>query len=596
MNRRYFLRAAGLTMAATQTNAVGALRMPESKLTATEIPLPQWAQTGNFVFMGLDGGPLEAQKGLRSGWQGFSRDDPQGIVRAVHEFYRPENVEIPRAAGATWVYVTWSNGWSKERERRDQWSEAARFIKECQKDGLHVSAYISAANMFWEDYLPNVPQSLKWIDTQQPSLMRHYGGSLYRVMANLKLADWRREIKTAIDSALDAGVEGFWIDNMFWWHSWPLFQDFMSEMRAHAARRKSEVVWHTNVNRGIYHWARVGNVVGTEDGRAPKYTPGDSPAISSNLGLLSYLAGLREGWRSAELEHYGLNLSAPVRQLMIAEGWLWQVGTTWFPVDRLLQARWHRREPEAWKILTEMGRYNRHYLKHGEYFKPGEALASVGIIGHAGGVSEEPDAQKLSMDGQSRMIELLDRLAGWNIQYEVLFEDRLSSESLRKFAVLVLSDPDHIPSGLAESLKAYLQRGGRLIAPERTWLSSLGGNTIFLPQAAFVPNKEPELLRNAIRKYDDSPAVEAAAPPSIVYRGLRQGGRVLLHLLNYQMEPVEPFTVHLRGNAKSVAALIPESGEIKPLKSRQEGGRTVVSVPEFPIHCLLVFNGLGPGT
>src|SRR5215469_6581382 len=84
-----------------------------ANLTSLEAPLPQWARTGNFGFMGLDGGPLEAEKGLRSGWPGFTHDDPQGIVQATRDFYRPNNVEIPLAAGATWVYLTWSNGWSK---------------------------------------------------------------------------------------------------------------------------------------------------------------------------------------------------------------------------------------------------------------------------------------------------------------------------------------------------------------------------------------------------------------------------------------------------------------------------------------------------
>jgi hypothetical protein len=45
--------------------------------------------------MGLDGGPFEAEKGLRSGWPGFTHDDPQGIVQATRDFYRPNNVEIP---------------------------------------------------------------------------------------------------------------------------------------------------------------------------------------------------------------------------------------------------------------------------------------------------------------------------------------------------------------------------------------------------------------------------------------------------------------------------------------------------------------------
>ena len=56
---------------------------------------------------------------------------------------------------------------------------------------------------------------------------------------------------------------------------------------------------------------------------------------------------------------------------MIAECWMWQAAHTWFPVDRLLQARWHRREPQAWKVLEAMGAFNRQQLRHREYFHRG---------------------------------------------------------------------------------------------------------------------------------------------------------------------------------------------------------------------------------
>jgi hypothetical protein len=122
--------------------------------------------------------------------------------------------------------------------------------------------------MFWEDYLERVPASQKWIDRVEPALARHYGGSMYRAMANIRLPEWRTEITRAIDSALDAGIEGFWVDNLFWWHGESLFADFLAGIRAHAARRKSNLAWHVNVNTGILNWGRAGNVVGTEDGKA----------------------------------------------------------------------------------------------------------------------------------------------------------------------------------------------------------------------------------------------------------------------------------------------------------------------------------------
>lgn len=591
MRRREFIKLAAASAAITKsTRAPGGPSNPYRPwLTPEEAPLPDWAQTGNFVFMGLDGGPLEAEKGLRSGWQGFTSDDPQGIVRAVREFYRPENVEIPIAAGANWVFLTWTNGWSKERERRDQWPLAARFLQECRRRGIHVSAYISGANMFWEDYLERVPESRKWIETGSPSYIRHYGNSLYRVMANLKLPAWREEIKTAISAALEAGVEGFWMDNLFWWHGESLFLDFMREMRAHAARRRSNLVWHANVNRGVYNWGRAGNVVGTEDGRAPQFHPDRDPAITGNLGLLSFLAGLKEEWRSAELEHYGNNLSAALRQLMIAECWMWQVGCTWFPVDRLLQAQLHRREPAAWEIFQAMGVYNRHQLKYREFFQTAKPVANVGLVGHPGSSGEDLESQIHTQRGQTELIELLDRLAGWGVQYEVLFEDRLQPEPLKRFSLVVMPDPEHLPQGAAESLSLYVRSGGNLIAPESARHVFKNGQVILLPDTAFQAKGTPQLLRNTIRRYQAPLKVEVTAPSSVAYRALRQRGRTVVHLVNYKMEPVAPFTALYRGTAARAECLTPEEGRSRLLKLNSEREGILVSVPEFPIHSLLIF-------
>lgn len=540
-------------------------------VTRAEAPIPEWARTGNYVFMGLDGGPLEAEKGLRSGWPGFTRDDPQGIVQAIRDLYRPENVEIPLAAGATWIYLTWTNGWSKPREHRDQWPHAVRFLQECRKHGIHASAYISAANMFWEDYLQQVPESRKWIDTAEPSLVRHYGSSMYRVMANIRLPEWRSQIKESIDAALDAGFEGFWVDNLFWWHGESLFADFLAEMRTHAARRRSGVVWHVNVNTGICNWGRAGNVVGTEDGKVPRFVPSKDPPLEGNLGLLSLVSGLREGWRPAIMEHYGNDLSPATRQLMIAECWMWQTGATWFPDSYLLPTQWHRREPAAWRILEAMGTYNRHYLRYREYFQEGEPVATVGIVGHPGSSGGDVAQQQRTAREQGEFVKLLDKLAAWKVQYEVLFEDRLSPEVFRKFSLVVVTAREQVSPGTWGALESYRRAGGGIIEVE-------------------LPQVRPQSLRDEIFRRPLSPVVDADAPPAIVFRALRQRAATTVHLVNYATQPMAPFSLRFQGQARTVEVLIPESNGPHSLAFRQEGPVTVVAVPEFPIHCLLRFQ------
>ena len=55
MYRRQFLKLSAA--------AVVSARATTAAAPNADLPLPEWAQTGNFVHMGLDGGPLEAEKG-----------------------------------------------------------------------------------------------------------------------------------------------------------------------------------------------------------------------------------------------------------------------------------------------------------------------------------------------------------------------------------------------------------------------------------------------------------------------------------------------------------------------------------------------------
>lgn len=451
-------------------------------------------------------------------------------------------------------------------------------MQACQRRGLHVTAYLSAANMFWEDYLEAHPESRQWIDTQEPSVIRHYGGSLYRVMAKLAHPGWRAQLKTAIDAALDAGAEGFWVDNLSAWHGEALAGDFLKDLRDYAARRRRELVWHVNVNSGIYQWGRAGNVAGTEDGRVPQFDPGADPPIKSNLGTLALVAGLREGWRSAELEHYGNNISAEARQLLIAECWMWQTGAAWLPVDRGFRTALHNRKPSAWKVLEAMGRYYKHQLAHTEYFQGGETLASVVIIAPSALPGSSPGREYR----QSDLTALLEVLAIRNVPFDVVFDDQINDESLRNMKVAVVPDPNRLPEAAVALLRSFAASGGVILAPDSARVSAN-----ILPASAFQASDNATLLQETIRQFWRPPAVSAEAPIGVVYRAVRQPGRVAVHIVNYQPTPAAPFTLRCRGQVSEALALAPEWERPRSLSSRAHREGTSIEVPGFPIHCLV---------
>jgi cation diffusion facilitator CzcD-associated flavoprotein CzcO len=52
-----------------------------------------------------------------------------------------------KQAEFTWIWVTWSSGWSVKDEEENR-ENLNKVIARCHENGIHVSAYLSASNMF----------------------------------------------------------------------------------------------------------------------------------------------------------------------------------------------------------------------------------------------------------------------------------------------------------------------------------------------------------------------------------------------------------------------------------------------------------------
>jgi hypothetical protein len=56
------------------------------------------------------------------------------------------------------------------------------------------------------------------------------------------------------------------------------------------------------------------------------------------------------------------------------------------------------------------------------------------------------------------------------------------------------------------------------------------------------------------------------------------------------MRPQAPFTIRYRIGAAEILVLIPEIGAPRSLPFGRDGAWTVISMPQFPIHALLIIN------
>jgi hypothetical protein len=82
--------------------------------------VPSWFETGQFRSARWDGAPLEAEKGILTGWVNYTRDDPRQVLKATRDWYNPRTIEFLRKAQLNWVWVTCSNGFSPATERAQQ--------------------------------------------------------------------------------------------------------------------------------------------------------------------------------------------------------------------------------------------------------------------------------------------------------------------------------------------------------------------------------------------------------------------------------------------------------------------------------------------
>src|ERR1039458_326558 len=168
--------------------------------------VPEWAKPGRIRFARWDGGRIEAAKAVLSGWPGFNPPDPNRL-ETMTNWYRPETVRLLCYAGINMIWVTFSNGFSNQTERLHQ-EQVRRYIDECHRQGIHVMAYESIANMFWEDMYQHVPESRNWAYLGKDGKPVQYSagdyskmGRVTRYMADLSKPEWRAYLRRRIDLA-----------------------------------------------------------------------------------------------------------------------------------------------------------------------------------------------------------------------------------------------------------------------------------------------------------------------------------------------------------------------------------------------------------
>jgi hypothetical protein len=426
--------------------------------------VPPWAEQGNFRFIRLDGGQIESWKAERTWWGNKFSAEEKEVLTHIYDRDFEQMLGLLKQAEFNWIWVTWSNGWSLKDEDENR-ENLKKIIARCHENGIHVSAYLSASNMFRKSAFRDDPETKKY-GLWMHGIPLFYAGltktglhiSWERRLADARKAGWRAYVLKKAELAVDAGVDAIVWDNVIGYNDGlaQLLDDTqrMAERKARETGRHKVMVYaNIHIAPGRFGMNDIDEVIWEEDG---KDTPGvwDGNWQVDNARKIKFLSGEKQLWQPLMYEndvyHCGRRercIPSPAEQkLSIAEAYAFGAATSRNIEGRFLSAL-IRGEPEAQQAWTAIAQYNHFLVEHQELYHHAAPTARIALI------SAEPQ----------------NPLADEFLKKSVFFETKVLAHldkgvPLYRFKVLVM--PADLPKLSAEQkarLDTFTAGGGIII-------------------------------------------------------------------------------------------------------------------------------------
>jgi hypothetical protein len=492
--------------------------------------VPLWAEQGNFRFIRLDGGQIESWKAERTWWgKKFSAEEKEVLTHIYGRDF-DQMLSLLNQAEFNWIWGTWSNGWSLKDEDENR-QKLKKVIASCHENGIHVSAYLSASNMFRNSAYRDDPET-KDYGLWMHGIPMFYAGPTWdslqiswdRRLADARYPGWRAYLLKKAELAVDAGVDAIIWDNMIGYSDGlaQLLDDTqrMAERKAQETGRPKVMVYaNIHISPDRFGMNDINEVIWEEDGK-------DTPGVwhgkwqVDNARKIKFLSGEKQAWQPLMYEndvyHCGPRercIPSPSEQkLSIAEAYAFGAATSRNIEGRFLSGL-IKGEPDAQEVWAAITEYNHFLVEHRELYHQTATAARIALIS----------------------TEQVNPLADEFLKQSVFFETKVLAHlnkgmSLDQFKVLVM--PADLPKLSGEQkarLDTFTANGGVIIRAEKAEPAIAGQAEAAAEGPRLTLEPRGYVLGQLTRKPD--------------------GRSLILHLLNYDHHaPAQNVKVRLELN------------------------------------------------